>query len=294
MKSLTDFLEFEIFHIGDYSLTFATVVSVVIIIVMTHFILWVFKKVFYSQKLIHKIGESNIFSLFQLIKYLAWIISILLVLETLGIKLNVLLAGSAALLVGIGLGLQNIFNNFISGIILLFEGTTKVGDILDIDGTVVKIERIGLRTTSAINRDDISIIIPNSHITSNKVINWSHQSNKTRFRITLGVAYGSAIELVSKTLRESALEHPEIHDKHLINVRFVDFGSSPLNLSYSFSATMYSGLKTSSQISEKSSTKNSWKTISPFPSRKWMSILNGKQIGNNLLFHHFFGNSLFP
>lgn len=143
MKSLTDFLEFEIFHIGDYSLTFATVVSVVIIIVMTHFILWVFKKVFYSQKLIHKIGESNIFSLFQLIKYLAWIISILLVLETLGIKLNVLLAGSAALLVGIGLGLQNIFNNFISGIILLFEGTTKVGDILDIDGTVVKIERIG-------------------------------------------------------------------------------------------------------------------------------------------------------
>ncbi|GAP68960.1 mechanosensitive ion channel [Bacteroidales bacterium 6E] len=234
MKSLTDFLEFEIFHIGDYSLTFATVVSVVIIIVMTHFILWVFKKVFYSQKLIHKIGESNIFSLFQLIKYLAWIISILLVLETLGIKLNVLLAGSAALLVGIGLGLQNIFNNYISGIILLFEGTTKVGDILDIDGTVVKIERIGLRTTSAINRDDISIIIPNSHITSNKVINWSHQSNKTRFRITLGVAYGSDIELVSKTLRESALEHPEIHDKHLINVRFVDFGSSALEFELLF------------------------------------------------------------
>lgn len=234
MKSLTDFLEFEIFHIGDYSLTFATVVSVVIIIVMTHFILWVFKKVFYSQKLIHKIGESNIFSLFQLIKYLAWIISILLVLETLGIKLNVLLAGSAALLVGIGLGLQNIFNNFISGIILLFEGTTKVGDILDIDGTVVKIERIGLRTTSAINRDDISIIIPNSHITSNKVINWSHQSNKTRFRITLGVAYGSDIELVSKTLRESALEHPEIHDKHLINVRFADFGSSALEFELLF------------------------------------------------------------
>lgn len=234
MKSLTDFLEFEIFHIGDYSLTFATVVSVVIIIVMTHFILWVFKKVFYSQKLIHKIGESNIFSLFQLIKYLAWIISILLVLETLGIKLNVLLAGSAALLVGIGLGLQNIFNNFISGIILLFEGTTKVGDILDIDGTVVKIERIGLRTTSAINRDDISIIIPKSHITSNKVINWSHQSNKTRFRITLGVAYGSDIELVSKTLRESALEHPEIHDKHLINVRFADFGSSALEFELLF------------------------------------------------------------
>lgn len=234
MKSLTDFLEIEIFHIGNYSLTFANIVSAVIILILTNLILWLVKKVFYSQRLLQKIGESNIFSLFQLIKYLAWIISILLVLETLGIKLNVLLAGSAALLVGIGLGLQNIFNNFISGIILLFEGTTKVGDILDIDGTVVKIERIGLRTTSAINRDDISIIIPNSHITSNKVINWSHQSNKTRFKITLGVAYGSDIELVIKTLRESALEHPEIHDKHLINVRFADFGSSALEFELLF------------------------------------------------------------
>lgn len=234
MKSLTDFLEIEIFHIGNYSLTFANIVSAVIILILTNLILWLVKKVFYSQRLLQKIGESNIFSLFQLIKYLAWIISILLVLETLGIKMNVLLAGSAALLVGIGMGLQNIFNNFISGIILLFEGTTKVGDILDIDGTVVKIERIGLRTTSAINRDDISIIIPNSHITSNKVINWSHQSNKTRFKITLGVAYGSDIELVIKTLRESALEHPEIHDKHLINVRFADFGSSALEFELLF------------------------------------------------------------
>lgn len=66
------------------------------------------------------------------------------------------------------------------------------------------------------------------------MINWSHQSNKTRFRITLGVAYGSDIELVSKTLRESALEHPEIHDKHLINVRFADFGSSALEFELLF------------------------------------------------------------
>lgn len=234
MKSLTDFLKIEILHIGDYSLTFANIASAIVILVVTRLLLAVLKKVLYSQRLIEKIGESNIFSLFQLVKYLVWIITILLVLETLGIKLNVLLAGSAALLVGVGLGLQNTFNNFISGIILLFEGTTKVGDILDIDGTVVKIERIGLRTTSAINRDDISIIIPNSHITSNKVINWSHQSNKTRFRITIGVAYGSDIELVTRILRESALEHPSIHDKQLINVRFADFGSSALEFELLF------------------------------------------------------------
>ena len=96
-----------------------------------------------------------------------------------GIKLNVLLAGSAALLVGIGLGLQNTFNNFIAGIILLFEGSLKVGDIIEVDGDVVKIQRIGLRTSTAISRDDISVILPNSILTSNKLINWSHQSKKT-------------------------------------------------------------------------------------------------------------------
>ena len=73
---------------------------------------------------------------------------------------------------------------------MLFEGSIKVGDILEIDNTVVKIQRIGLRTSEAVNRDDIIILIPNSLITTNTVINWSHQSKKTRFRIKVGVAYG--------------------------------------------------------------------------------------------------------
>lgn len=125
-----------------------------------------------------KFDRGNIYALFQIIKYVIWIISILLTLETLGLKLNALLAGSAALLVGIGLGLQNTFINFIAGIILLFEGSIKVEDILEVDGQVVRILKIGLRTSKAINRDDIVIILPNSLMTSNKVINWSHQEKK--------------------------------------------------------------------------------------------------------------------
>jgi small-conductance mechanosensitive channel len=154
-----------------------------------------------------------------------------------GLKLNMLLAGSAALLVGVGLGLQNTFNDFVSGIILLFEGTIKVGDVLEIDNDVVKIQQLGLRTSSAINRDDISIIIPNSLLITSRVINWSHQSKKTRFRIKVGVTYGSDVDLVLKILKESAYEHPEVKNRSSISARFVDFGNSSLDFELLFFST---------------------------------------------------------
>jgi|TARA_R110002110_G_scaffold60919_20_gene171442 small-conductance mechanosensitive channel len=151
------------------------------------------------------------------------------VLGTIGVKVTLLLAGSATLLVGIGLGLQKTFNDIISGMILLSERSIQVGDVLEVDGDVVLIESIGVRTSKAINRDDISIIIPNSLITASKVINWSHQSKQTRFKIDIGVAYGIDVDLVIKTLEESTFEHSEIHDRNLIDARLSRFGSSSLD-----------------------------------------------------------------
>ena len=172
---------------------------------------------------------SNAYSLFQIIKYILWIVSVLFMMQTLGISITVLLAGSAALLVGIGLGLQQTFNDFISGIILLIEGSTRIDDVLEIDGEVVKIQEIGIRTSKGLTRDDIVVIIPNSVITTSKVINWSHQSKKTRFRIKVGVAYGSDVDLVIRILEESALEHPEIKEMEHNNDSLVDFGTTPLD-----------------------------------------------------------------
>jgi len=234
MERIKQFIEFEIFRIGEYSFTTSKVITVLLTILVTVFLVWVVKKLLFRRYSENRFEKGNLHALFQIIKYVIWIISILLILETLGIKLNVLLAGSAALLVGIGLGLQNTFNNFISGIILLFEGSIKVGDILEVDGDVVKIQRIGLRTSTAINRDDIAIILPNSLLTANKLINWSHQEKKTRFRIKVGVAYGSDVDLVLKILRESALDHPDISDKASIIARFIDFGESSLDFELLF------------------------------------------------------------
>jgi small-conductance mechanosensitive channel len=207
---------------------------VALVILATMGILSVIKKLLFRKKIENRYERGNLYALFQIIRYLVWIIAILIILDELGVKLNALLAGSAALLVGLGLGLQNTFNNFVSGIILLFEGSIRVGDVLEIDDDVVQIESIGLRTSKAIDRDYISVIIPNSLITSNKVVNWSHQERKTRFRIKVGVAYGSDVDLVIKVLRECALDHKDITDKSSVMARFVDFGSSSLDFELLF------------------------------------------------------------
>ncbi|MGY8988882.1 MAG: mechanosensitive ion channel family protein [Flavobacteriales bacterium] len=228
MKKFNEFMNGS-FLIGNYPLTIGTLSTVLIIIIFTKLLLWILRKILFRHKNIKKYEEGNLHSLFQIIKYIIWIITILIILDTLGLELNVLFAGSAALLVGIGLGLQSTFKDFISGIILLFEGSIKVGDILEIDNDVVKIKKIRLRTSVAINRDDIIIILPNSLITTNKVINWSHQTKKTRFDIKVGVAYGSDVDLIISILKESASEYLNNEGTSNINVQFLDFGSSSLN-----------------------------------------------------------------
>lgn len=234
MDIFNEFIEFEIISLGEFKLKVYTLLSVLIILFVTKLILWIIKKALFRKQKPNKIELGNIYALYQIIKYVIWVIAFGLILESLGIKVTVLIAGSAALLVGVGLGLQQTFNDIISGIILLSERTIKVGDILEIDDDVVTIQNIGLRTSSGLNRDEISIIIPNSAITTNKVINWSHQSMKTRFRINVGVAYGSNVDLVMKVLSESALEHADISDKSSVEVRLVDFGNSSLDFQVLF------------------------------------------------------------
>ena len=234
MDTINSIIDFELLTLGKYTLTIGILLTILLAIILTKLILWIVKKIMFHTKKLKNIEEGNLHSLFQIIKYVIWIFAILIILDTIGLQLNVLLAGSAALLVGVGLGLQSTFNDFISGIILLFEGSIKVGDILEIDNDIVKIQKIGLRTSEAMNRDDIVTILPNSLITTNKVINWSHQSKKTRFRINVGVAYGSDVDLVLDILKKSALEHPEIIDESSLNARFINFGNSSLDFELLF------------------------------------------------------------
>jgi len=234
MEILREFLEFELIRVGEYKILVYTLVTILIIFLITKLILGLIKKTLFRKRKINEFDKGNAYALFQIISYVIWVIAVGLVLETIGIKVTVLIAGSAALLVGIGLGLQQTFNDVLSGIILLSEKSIKIDDILEIDGDIVKMQSIGLRTSKGLNTDDISIIIPNSLITTNKVINWSHQTKKTRFRIDVGVAYGSDVDLVIKTLEDSAFEHPDTSDRELTEARLVNFGNSSLDFQVLF------------------------------------------------------------
>ncbi|MBU2906427.1 MULTISPECIES: mechanosensitive ion channel domain-containing protein [Arenibacter] len=234
MDTLSKLLDFNLISIGDYKIKVYSLVIILLILLITKVIVQLIKKALFRRyKGVH-FDTGNTYALYQIIKYVIWVIAIGFILESIGVKLTLFLAGSAALLVGVGLGLQQTFNDIISGIILLSEKSIKINDILEIDGDIVEIQEIGLRTSRGLNRNDISIIIPNSLITTNKVINWSHQKRKTRFKIGVGVAYGSNVDLVVKILEESVLEHPDFEDGKSIEGRFVNFGNSSLDFEVLF------------------------------------------------------------
>ncbi|WP_430816302.1 mechanosensitive ion channel family protein [Carboxylicivirga sp. RSCT41] len=234
MEEIKSTLDFDLISFGDYHIKVYSVILIVVVAILIKLVLWLLKKALIQQRLFKKLDDGTAYALLQIIKYIIWTFAVAFFLETLGVKVTILIAGSAALLVGVGLGLQQTFNDIISGIILLSERSIKLGDILQIDGDVVKVQEIGLRTSKGLNRDDITVIIPNSLITTNKVINWSHQSKNTRFRINVGVSYGSDIHVVCDTLEKSVFEHPDIHHKHLIEARLLDFGSSSLDFQVLF------------------------------------------------------------
>jgi small-conductance mechanosensitive channel len=267
MESLRGFLEIELVHIGEFVIQVYTVVTILLIILITKLVLWAIRKGIYSRRKFQKLDRGSAYALFQIIKYTIWVIAVGLILETIGVKVTVLIAGSAALLVGIGLGLQQTFNDVVSGIILLSEQSIKIDDVLDIDGDVVTIQSIGIRTSKALNTDDVSIIIPNSLITTNKVINWSHQTKKTRFRIDVGVAYGSDIDLVINILEESAFEHEDISNRETIEARLVNFGNSSLDFQVLFfSENIFRIGKVKSDIRKTISRKFAENNIAiPFP-----------------------------
>jgi small-conductance mechanosensitive channel len=231
METINNILEFEIFRFKEHYLTIFELLIVCLIFLITRLIIWFIGKVIFQKT---KLDKGSTFALYQLIKYVIWIMATVFMLEAVGAEYTVILAGSAALLVGIGLGLQSIFTDILSGVILLFEKSIKIDDILEIDGDIIKVQSIGLRTSRGVNIRKINVILPNSLLTTNKVINWSHQTYKTRFSITVGVAYGSDIDLVAEILEKSAMEHPEVLEADSLDVRLIEFGASSLDFQLLF------------------------------------------------------------
>jgi small-conductance mechanosensitive channel len=163
-------LDFALIKYGTFKLTVGSLFVIILIFVFARLFIFTINKILkrYLQKKNIDYGRS--YAVRTIFKYLVYIIAAILILKTLGVQLSVLLLGSAGLLVGIGIGLQQTFSDFISGIILLVEGNIEVGDIMDIDGIIGQVTRIGLRNCSVKTREDFTIIIPNSKLVGHSTI----------------------------------------------------------------------------------------------------------------------------
>lgn len=240
-----EILEYNLIPIEGYSLSLSNLLAAFAIIISTRIIFslivrFLIKPILKRQK---KTDVGRTYTFQKIIKYFLYTLAFLMALQTVGVQLSVLWAGSAALLVGIGFGLQQTFNDFISGLILLFEGSLEVGDVVVVEGIVGVIQEIGLRTTKLETRDDISHIIPNSKIVSTTTINWSHNDEPTRFQVKVGVAYGSDIDLVTKFLLQAASEHPNVLETPEPRVLFTDFGNSSLDFELNVYSFNYMGVE---------------------------------------------------
>jgi len=175
------------------------------------------------------VNESAFYVLGRLFHYLVLIIGLIIGLSSLGIDFSNLAIVAGALSVGIGFGLQSIFNNFISGLILLFERPLKVGDIVELEsGVMGSVKEINVRSTQITTLDNVDVLVPNSEFISGRVVNYTFADNFRRFHLPVGVAYGTDTDLVTTALLEAAdsveytVKRPKEREPQVWLVKFGD------------------------------------------------------------------------
>jgi small-conductance mechanosensitive channel len=173
-------------------------------------------------------------TIFSYARWLIYVIIMLITFHTLGVNVTGIFAASAALLIGVGLALQTLFQDIISGIFILSDQTVHVGDIIELEGKIGRVEEIKLRTTRTVTVDNKVLIIPNHLYLTNSLYNWTQNGTTTRESVSVGVAYGSDVQLVKKLLIQAAKHHPEVLNEPPPRVLFTDFGDSSLNFKVAF------------------------------------------------------------
>lgn len=238
METIKNILEYQFFEFSigerEISLSVLEVITVIVIFLITRAGIWVLRRALQQRVNANKLDPGKSYAISQIITYLLWVIAIVYSLDYMGMKITVLLAGSTALFVGLGLGLQDVFKDFVSGFIILMDRAVTVGDIIEADGIIGEVEEVGLRTTVIKTRDDIHMILPNQRLTNQAVINWSQGNKVTRFNIQVGVAYGSDTRKVEKLLIEAVLENDMVSKTPEPVVHFIDFGDNSLNFKVNF------------------------------------------------------------
>ena len=227
-SGLVKVLRFPV-SVGDSSFTLRGLLSAALILFFTHLLIRLWRHVLSTRILAQSGLESGLqHSITSITVYLLWGMGVLTALHAFGLSSTSLTVAFGALSIGLGFGLQNIFNNFISGIILLFERPIQVGDAVEINGIWAEVKKINFRSTVVQTYDNASLIIPNSEFISSQVTNWSFRDLTLRIKVSVGVAYGSDIQRVRSSLLEIAGRTEKVIAYPRPDVLFSDFGDSAL------------------------------------------------------------------
>lgn len=224
-QNVKEILSYQLFKIGDAWISLTSILFLALFIIGVSTLLRFIKKLIYRTR---KLDESKKYTIFNLTRYITYVLSFILGMNMIGINVSVLLGASAALLVGIGLGLQSIFSDFVSGIVLLLDSSVKIGDIIEFDKLVCQVNEINLRTTTVLTRDDKYIIVPNSMLTKNSLNNWTHSRKNSRFDINIRAAYHCDVRQVIDVLKKTTESHPGVSAHPEPFVRLIEYAESAL------------------------------------------------------------------
>ena len=222
-------LEAPLLKLGQTEITSWTLLSFLFLLILLFYVAAKMRKFLVTRILVHSSLDAGARQAVGAItRYLFLVVGLLIILQAVGINLTTLNVIAGAVSIGVGFGLQNIASNFISGLIILFERPIKVGDRIEVGKIEGDVIAINARSTTVVTNDNIAIIVPNSKFVTENVVNWKYTDATVRFRIPVGVAYGSDLPLVERLLLEAAKENADVLKDPEPVVRFMAFGDSAL------------------------------------------------------------------
>ncbi len=228
LNLMLNFLRYELYGGANVKITVGTIVFAIIVFFVTFLMIKFLKKMtvrVFSKKN-NTDDHARIDTIFNFIGYFIYIIVFFSILSAIGVNINMFLTATAALFVGLGFALQQIFQDLIAGIYILLDRTLNVGDIIQVDGKVSKVKGINLRSTIVETRDHRVIVIPNRIFINENVHNWTQDQNVIRAQVELRVHIGTDVQLVRQILLQSVQHIPEVLHEPIPTVILDEFGES--------------------------------------------------------------------
>lgn len=232
IKTIKEILNYKLIDTDNIQISISTFVILFLVLIITAVLLRSIRVV--ATRKLPLEDRNKFISFFQFVRYIVFAFVIIITLHSTGVNMGFLLTASAALLVGLGFALQQLFQDIISGVLMIIDQSIHVGDIVEVDGRVGRVLEIKLRTTRVVTRNNRVMVIPNHKFMLDTLFNWTQNSFTNREQVNVGVAYGSDVQLVKKILLQCADEAQDVLKDPIPIVLFEDFADSSLNFSLYF------------------------------------------------------------